>query len=91
MPAPARARAGSAADRGARVPAVPIDSADDPRVQDYRAVREPELVRRRGLFIAEGELVLRRALRAGYSPRSLLVDAKRIDQIADVPVGVAGG
>jgi tRNA G18 (ribose-2'-O)-methylase SpoU len=36
------------------------------------------------LFIAEGELVLRRALRAGYPPRSFLVDAKRVDQIADL-------
>jgi tRNA G18 (ribose-2'-O)-methylase SpoU len=40
-----------------------------------------------GLFIAEGELVLRRALRAGYPPRSFLVDAKRVDQLADVPAG----
>jgi tRNA G18 (ribose-2'-O)-methylase SpoU len=37
-----------------------------------------------GLFIAEGELVLRRALRAGYAPRSFLVDAKRVDQLADL-------
>lgn len=40
-----------------------------------------------GLFIAEGELVLRRALRAGYAPRSFLVDAKRVDQLADLPAG----
>jgi tRNA G18 (ribose-2'-O)-methylase SpoU len=39
-----------------------ILSADDPRVHDYRAVREPELVRRRGLFIAEGRLVVARLL-----------------------------
>jgi tRNA G18 (ribose-2'-O)-methylase SpoU len=42
-----------------------------------------------GLFIAEGELVLRRALRAGYAPRSFLVDAKRVDQLADLPTGPA--
>ncbi len=42
-----------------------------------------------GLFIAEGELVLRRALRAGYAPRSFLVDAKRVDQLADLPTGAA--
>jgi tRNA G18 (ribose-2'-O)-methylase SpoU len=42
-----------------------------------------------GLFIAEGELVLRRALRAGYAPRSFLVDAKRVDQLADLPTGEA--
>jgi tRNA G18 (ribose-2'-O)-methylase SpoU len=41
------------------------------------------------LFIAEGELVLRRALRAGYAPRSFLVDTKRLDQLADLPAGAA--
>jgi tRNA G18 (ribose-2'-O)-methylase SpoU len=56
------------------VPVARILSADDPRVQDYRAVREPELVRRRGLFIAEGRLVVGRllALRR-YTIRSILV------------------
>ncbi len=44
-----------------------------------------------GLFIAEGELVLGRALQAGYRPRSLLVDAKRVDQLpdADAPLYAA--
>ena len=46
----------------ARVPVIAIISADDPRVLDYRAVREPDLVRRRGLFIAEGRLVVARLL-----------------------------
>ena len=51
-----------------------ITSADDPRVQDYRAVREPELVRRRGLFIAEGRLVVGRLLALPRSTiRSILV------------------
>jgi tRNA G18 (ribose-2'-O)-methylase SpoU len=36
------------------------------------------------LFIAEGELVLRRALRAGYRMRSVLVDEKRIRQVNDL-------
>jgi tRNA G18 (ribose-2'-O)-methylase SpoU len=56
---------------------VPVDrilSADDPRVHDYRAVREPELVRRRGLFIAEGRLVVARLLALPHSRiRSILV------------------
>ncbi|WP_203938562.1 TrmH family RNA methyltransferase [Spirilliplanes yamanashiensis] len=66
------------------------DPADD-RIADYRALTDVELRTRweppHGLFIAEGELVLRRALRAGYPPRSYLVDAKRVDQIADLPAG----
>jgi tRNA G18 (ribose-2'-O)-methylase SpoU len=53
---------------------VAIISADDPRVLDYRAVREPDLVRRRGLFIAEGRLVVARLLALPqYTIRSILV------------------
>jgi tRNA G18 (ribose-2'-O)-methylase SpoU len=63
------------------------DPADD-RLADYRALTDVELRTRweppHGLFIAEGELVLGRALRAGYRPRSVLVDAKRVDQVPDV-------
>jgi tRNA G18 (ribose-2'-O)-methylase SpoU len=64
-----------------------VDPADD-RLGDYRALTDVELRTRweppNGLFIAEGELVLRRAVNAGYRPRSFLVDAKRVDQIADL-------
>jgi tRNA G18 (ribose-2'-O)-methylase SpoU len=70
------------------VPICEITDSDDPRIADYRALTDVELRTRweppHGLFIAEGELVLRRALRAGYPPRSFLVDAKRVDQFADL-------
>src|SRR5215207_3264087 len=63
------------------------DPADE-RIADYRALTDLELRTRweppHGLFIAEGELVLRRALRAGYRPRSFLVEAKRAAQISDL-------
>lgn len=66
-----------------------IDDPDDPRLADYRALTDVELRTRfeepHGLFIAEGELVLRRALAAGYRARSILVDAKRVAQVADLP------
>lgn len=66
-----------------------ITDSDDPRIADYRALTDLELRIRweppNGLFIAEGELVLRRALRAGYAPRSFLVDAKRVGQLDDLP------
>jgi tRNA G18 (ribose-2'-O)-methylase SpoU len=66
-----------------------IADPEDDRLGDYRALTDLELRTRweppNGLFIAEGELVLRRALRAGYRPRSYLIDAKRVDQIADLP------
>jgi tRNA G18 (ribose-2'-O)-methylase SpoU len=71
------------------VPApVPITDPEDERVADYRALTDLQLRTRweppHGLFIAEGELVLRRALRAGYRLRSVLVDAKRTRQVADL-------
>jgi tRNA G18 (ribose-2'-O)-methylase SpoU len=75
------------------VPVHEITDPDDERIADYRALTDVELRTRweppRGLFIAEGELVLRRALRAGYAPRSFLVDAKRVEQLADLDTGAA--
>ncbi|HEX6073943.1 MAG TPA: RNA methyltransferase [Micromonosporaceae bacterium] len=72
-------------------PTVHIDRPDDTRIADYRALTDVELRTRfeppHGLFIAEGELVLRRALRAGYRLRSVLVDAKRLDQLRDLDTG----
>jgi tRNA G18 (ribose-2'-O)-methylase SpoU len=38
---------------------VTITDADDPRLADYRDIRERDLVGRRGLFVAEGEVVVR--------------------------------
>jgi tRNA G18 (ribose-2'-O)-methylase SpoU len=73
-----------------------ISAPDDERIADYRALTDVDLRTRweppHGLFIAEGELVLRRALRAGFRPRSFLVDAKRVEQLTDLggaPVYVA--
>jgi tRNA G18 (ribose-2'-O)-methylase SpoU len=75
------------------VPVQQITDPDDDRIADYRALTDVELRTRweppHGLFIAEGELVLRRALRAGYPPRSFLVDAARVDQLADLAAGSA--
>ncbi|AVT42012.1 RNA methyltransferase [Plantactinospora sp. BB1] len=75
------------------MPAEVITDPEDPRIADYRALTDVELRTRweppNGLFIAEGELVLRRALRAGYRPRSYLVDAKRVDQLGDLATGDA--
>jgi tRNA G18 (ribose-2'-O)-methylase SpoU len=72
------------------VSAILISDPDDERLADYRALTDVELRTRweppHGLFIAEGELVLRRALRAGFAARSVLIDAKRVDQLADLPL-----
>jgi tRNA G18 (ribose-2'-O)-methylase SpoU len=65
-----------------------ITDLDDARLADYRALTDVELRTKfeepHGLFIGEGELVLRRALAAGYRARSILVDAKRVGQVADL-------
>jgi hypothetical protein len=67
-----------------------ITDPDDELIGDYRALTDVELrtqwERPNGLFIAEGELVLRRALRAGYRLRSVLIDSKRVSQIDDLPL-----
>ncbi|MFD3452110.1 TrmH family RNA methyltransferase [Streptomyces sp. NPDC058691] len=67
---------------------VTIDDPDDPRLHDYTSLTDVELRRRRepeeGLFIAEGEKVIRRAWRAGYGMRSMLLTAKWVDVMRDV-------
>ena len=71
-----------------------ITDPDDPRIADYRALTDVELRTAfeppHGLFIAEGELVLRRAATAGFRLRSLLVDVKRVDMVADLAASLPG-
>lgn len=68
-----------------------IDDPDDERLGDYRALTDLALRTRfeqpNGLFIAEGHQVIGRALRAGYRMRSMLIDAKRADQLAHLAEG----
>lgn len=77
------------AGHNAGVSAHEISDPDDPRIADYRALTDVELRTRweppNGLFIAEGELVIQRALRGGYRLRSVLVDAKRVGQLTGLP------
>ncbi|MET9291946.1 RNA methyltransferase [Streptomyces sp. NPDC003077] len=67
---------------------ITIDDPDDPRLGDYTSLTDVELRRRRepaeGLFIAEGEKVIRRAHQAGYRMRSMLLSAKWLDVMRDV-------
>jgi tRNA G18 (ribose-2'-O)-methylase SpoU len=66
----------------------------DPRLDDYRNVPDPELIERRGIFVAEGRLVVRRLLTGTrMRPRSvMLTEAARaalqdvLDARPDVPV-----
>ncbi len=67
------------------MPQVPITDADDSRITDYVRLTDVNLRRKleteRGLYLAEGELVLRRALGAGHVPRSVLVAHSRLSEI----------
>ncbi|MGV9287073.1 TrmH family RNA methyltransferase [Streptomyces sp. NPDC003719] len=60
----------------------------DPRLHDYTNLTDVQLRRRRepaeGLFIAEGEKVIRRAAQAGCEMRSMLLSAKWVDVMRDV-------
>lgn len=62
--------------------------ADDERLADYVRLREGSLRRHleseRGLFIAEGEKVIRRAVDAGHRPRSFLLAQRWLAGLADV-------
>ncbi len=62
---------------------VTIDSAADPRIADFTAIRERDLVGRQHGFIAEGEVVVRVLLeRSRYRARAVLAADKLVDRIA---------
>ncbi|MFF7332256.1 TrmH family RNA methyltransferase [Streptomyces sp. NPDC008150] len=67
---------------------ITVDDPDDPRLHDYTGLTDVQLRRRRepaeGLFIAEGEKVIRRALETGHEARSVLMTAKWADVMRDV-------
>lgn len=67
---------------------VPIASSEDPELADYqrltdvvlRAKHEPA----KGLFIAEGATVIRRAIASGHRPRSFVMAHKWVESLRDV-------
>ncbi|MCH1883182.1 RNA methyltransferase [Agrococcus sp. ARC_14] len=65
-----------------------IDTLDDARLDDYVALTDVALRRRtepeRGLYIAESQTVLERALRAGHRPRSVLVAPRWLPQVEQI-------
>jgi tRNA G18 (ribose-2'-O)-methylase SpoU len=67
---------------------VEITSAADPRLVDYRDLRDVQLRKHleaeHGLFLAEGEKVVRRAVEGGFEPRSFLMAPRWLDGLADV-------
>ncbi|GAA1909706.1 RNA methyltransferase [Nocardioides lentus] len=67
---------------------VTVTDPDDPRLADYRDLRDVQLRRHleaeHGLFLAEGEKVVRRAVEGGHAPRSFLMAPRWLDGLADV-------
>ena len=65
-----------------------ITEATDPRLADYVHLRDASLRRHleseQGLFIAEGAKVIRRAIDAGYRPRSFLLAERWLPDLCDV-------
>src|SRR4051794_20078863 len=60
--------------RGAVMPLIRLDGPADPRVAAYRDVPDPALVRSRGVFVAEGRLVVTRLVGdPRYAVQSVLV------------------
>lgn len=64
---------------------IPIHSADHEALVPYTAMRERDLVGRQGLFIAEGEVVVRVLLqRSKLRVRSLLLESRRVEALRDI-------
>lgn len=67
---------------------IEITDASDPRLADYVSLTDVALRRRtepeQGLYIAESQKVIRRALRAGHRPRSYLMARRWVDDLADL-------
>jgi tRNA G18 (ribose-2'-O)-methylase SpoU len=65
-----------------------IDDPADPRLADYVSLRDVQLRKHleaeHGLFIAEGEKVVRRAVQAGFPVRSFLMASRWLDGLSDV-------
>jgi tRNA G18 (ribose-2'-O)-methylase SpoU len=65
-----------------------VDDPGDPRLADFAGLTDVRLRKSmetaHGLFVAEGEKVIRRAVSAGYVLRSILVTPDRMAVLADV-------
>jgi tRNA G18 (ribose-2'-O)-methylase SpoU len=82
------ATSGQAVRLGLMTDLVRLTDATDPRLADFVRLTDTQLRRSleasEGLFIAEGEKVIRRAVAAGYPLRSLLVPDDKLAVIEDV-------
>jgi tRNA G18 (ribose-2'-O)-methylase SpoU len=67
---------------------IEVSDPADPRLADYRDLRDVELRKHleaeHGLFLAEGEKVVRRAVESGFTPRSFLMAPRWLDGLGAV-------
>jgi tRNA G18 (ribose-2'-O)-methylase SpoU len=67
---------------------IEVSDPGDPRLSDYRDLRDVELRKHleaeHGLFLAEGEKVVRRAVEGGFAARSFLMAPRWLDGLSDV-------
>lgn len=67
------------------MPVVSIDTLTDPRLDAYRNVPDPDLLRTHGLFVAEGRLVVRRLLlESPFETLSVMVTRVAYQALVDV-------
>lgn len=68
-----------------------VEEVDDPRVADYRTLRDTELRKRyenqRGVFVAEGPNVVLALLDSPYPTRSVLLEEQRVEAFAPLLAG----
>ena len=73
---------------------IPITTLSDPRVANYRNLKDRDLDRAGRYFIAEGEHLVRRLLKSDFPVDSIFVTERRVEEIAplvpaDVPIYIA--
>jgi tRNA G18 (ribose-2'-O)-methylase SpoU len=69
------------------LPPIEVRDPDDPRLADYRLLKERHLNAQGGRFVAESERVVRRLVDSGLVVHSVLVTAPRLATLADALAG----
>lgn len=69
---------------------IAIDDPADPRLADYRELRDPAArrrIERDELFVAEGPVAIERLLASGHRVRSIVLSAEKYARLADLVAG----
>ncbi|MCR9292396.1 MAG: RNA methyltransferase [bacterium] len=66
------------------MPRIEITSIDDPRLEPYREIRSKNWTVQSGIFIAEGQSLVRELLASDFGCQSLLIDRKYQHQFTDL-------